>query len=178
MRSNQVVTVGVEGRRLTFTVVGAVGGAITLDANGLSAEVREQAMIHGLVQKVRDAAAIQRALVNGVETKATPNHKRDAMGRVVEALVAGRWNAERVGGGRIGADETILSRAMAELYEGKTNKAGVLMDADWIRAKVTGMTAEERRGMLLVPAIKEVADRLRAEAAQGVDTESLLDDFE
>jgi acyl dehydratase len=168
MKSNQIVSITRDGTKLTFTAIGS--GSVALDVAGLAPSVTEQATYHGLAQKVRDAAAIKRVLVGGVEIAATPKHKLDAMSRVVEALVAGRWNAVREGGGRIGADETLLSRALVAVYPAKA--------PDEIRAKVTAMTAEERKAVLQVPKIKAAADAIRAAEVADVNTEVLLADFE
>lgn len=171
MKSNQIVSVAVDAAlgRVTLTAIGT-SGAVTVNVNELAETVRTQALYHGIIQKVRDAAAIKRVIVNGVEIAATPMHKRDAMERVAQALRDGAWNAARQGGGRIGADETLLSRAMVVVYPNKTS--------DEIRAKVTSMTAEERRALLLVPKIKAAADQIRAAEVADVDTDGLLADFE
>ena len=186
MKSNSIVSVTENRatREITFVALGEGGGSVTLHldrAFAANAGLADELMYHGAGQKVRDAAAIQRMVVRdkatgaAVETKATPRERLRRMTATIEALHNGTWRV--VSQERIGADETLLSRALQELYLNKTNSKGEVMNVDWIRAKVTGMTAAERKAMLAQDPVKAVADRLKAEDVADVDVVELMEDF-
>ena len=95
-RANAVVTTTQEGNVLVFKVHGA--GETRLDLAKISAGVKERAMVHGLVQRVSDRAAISRNPENG--QAATPGDKLARMQALVEwyNTGTGEWSPTRQGG--------------------------------------------------------------------------------
>ena len=78
------------------------GKRLIVDAAHLSDDIRRQAMLHGIKQKIGDAAAIARNTTTGAS--ASIQDKFDAMAEVVERLTAadGAWNKTREGGAGAG----------------------------------------------------------------------------
>ena len=149
---------------MTFSVKGA--GETTLDLGKVSEEVKARAAIHGLKQRVSDAAAQSRVIVDGRETNATPANKLAAMQAIVEHYNSGSVDWRLKGGERIGTDEGLLARALAEVYPDR--------DSGKLRAYVGGLTKVERTKLLMTGAIKVAADKLREAETTGVDTDELL----
>lgn len=100
-RENSVVTVQHEGNVLVFNVLGV--GEIRLDIETMSAENKAHAIMHGMEQRIRDAAAIPRDKDTGAS--ATPQDKFDAMQRLAEHYASGatEWSIKRGEGSGIGA---------------------------------------------------------------------------
>lgn len=77
---------GING--LTVTVTGYP--AMYLEYSALGADIRHQAMVHGLTQKLGDAAAKTR---DGVTGKSAPlDVKYNAIKAVFDNIIAGNWN--------------------------------------------------------------------------------------
>jgi hypothetical protein len=95
-RSNAVVTMEQSGNDLTFTVLGA--GAIKLDMGKLNEAILTRAAIHGLKQRISDAAAIPCDPETG--KPASPEEKFEAMARLVNHYMTGTadWNLVRAAG--------------------------------------------------------------------------------
>lgn len=117
-KANSVVTHAVSGSVVTFTVLG-VAETFSIDAATVAGEGWEflsangrLALIHGIVQKVSDRAAIGRDPDTG--KSAAVQEKFDAMQEVATRLEAGGpWNVAREGGGNEGG---LLFRAIKSLY--------------------------------------------------------------
>ncbi len=137
---------------------------ITLKIGNLAPQITERAMLHGLIQRVSDAAAISRDTKTG--KSATPADKLAAMSEIVEHYNAGssEWRIARAAGDGIG--RSYLLMALVELYP-KRDRNEL---STWLKAR----TAEERRGLELDPTVKPVIDRMRAQSVGQVDTGSLL----
>ena len=171
IRSNSVVTTELEGNELRFTVVGKdtkAIGTVALDLTKVHNDIKARAVVHGLKQRITDATAMSRVLVNGVETNATPQAKLEAMRQLVEHYNSGaaEWRIKGQGE-RIGSDEVLLVRALGEVYPEK--------DVDKLRAYVAGLTKAQRTALLGNEKIKATAERLRAETTADVNTEELLE---
>lgn len=163
-KSNSVVSTKVDGEKLIFLVKGT--GEAILDLTLLSESNRWRAVLHGLTQKVCDAAALSRDTTTG--KSASPADKLAAMVKVVEHLNSGteEWNLKREGGGGPSVETTLLVKALVELYPAKP-EADI---AKWLKAR----KPEERAALMGQANIKGIVDRLRAEAGKAVDTEELL----
>lgn len=90
------------GGKLVFTF--SNGNKVEIDPKQLSDEIRDQLVMHGLTQKIRDSFAGAKGNVAEAEASASG---------VVEALLAGEWN--RRGGGGYGGN--LLAEAIAEIKE-------------------------------------------------------------
>ena len=170
-RKNAIVSItrNAENGELTFTV--ADTGEFNLNPAELSDEVRNRAMLHGLVQKVSDAAAMGK--------DATPSDKFAAMKSVADRLIEGEWS-KRTGEGS-GNVAGIIYRAFREFVETSAKAAKKPVPAEEaIRAVYD---AKDRAGQLAlrtVPAITTIIERMKAEKGStgpAVDADSLLADL-
>lgn len=177
-KENSIIatTVDLKTRTLTFEVSNGLEGAsrkqigtLVLDLTKVSESNRDYAAFHGFKQRIADKAAIGQFAKDGI-TRVTPQMKLEAMSGLVDFYNSGsdEWSPVR-SGDRIGSDELMLARALAELHPGKP--------VEEIRAAVSGWTKQQRTALMLKPEIKVIVDRMTAEAVSGVDTEELLSGF-
>lgn len=138
---------------------------VIFDATTLAPEVQNYAMMHGLKQRLVDAAAIPRDPDTG--KSATVTDKWNAIMAVIETLRGGEWSARREGGGNEGG---LLLRALVVLYPAKTREEL----AAWVGAKSKSEQAALRANPKVAAAIAE----LRAAAAKGVDSDAILGELE
>ena len=146
--------------RLTF----ANGATLEITAEQLDADIRAHALIHGLKQKLVDAAAMSRDPATG--RAASIETKFEAVREVYDRLLTGEWNKRREGGA--GASGGLLLRALCRMFPAKT--------PDDIRAFLAGKTDAEKAAMRKTARIAAVIEEIRAESAKdgGVDGEDLL----
>lgn len=174
-RKNSLVSLarGDDGT-LTFTV--GTAGSFTVDPAKLADEIRDRAMIHGLVQKVSDAAAIPKSdLPEGADAIAAV--KFEAMKSVADRIIAGEW-AKRSGDGS-GPVSGLIFRAFSEWVADMAAKKKVdAPSEEKLRATYDGKTRAEQLALRNVPAIAKIIDRIKSErgavAAKSIDTGSLL----
>ena len=142
------------------------GRILDIDSDELSEEVVGYATMHGLKQKLVDAAAISRNPENG--RAATVDDKYNAVKAVFDRLVAGQWNASREGGTAGG----LLFRALCLMYEGRRTVGAV-------REFLVTKSDAEKTALRKNPKVAAIIDTLRAETAGagGVDTEAMLDEL-
>lgn len=101
----RVVRVEHRDGAIVFAVDGA--GEAVLAIGNVTPEVLKRAAIHGLVQRISDAAAGHKA----------PGDKLAAMARLVEhyASGAGTWELPREAGDGIGADSRLILQAIVDV---------------------------------------------------------------
>ena len=159
------VTAEINGTELVFT--GDNGDQITVNAIALDEGIRLAAMMHGLKQKIGDAAAISRNPETG--RSATTGDKFDAMREVFERLTAGQWNKTREGGD--GGAGGLLFKALCRIKADKTPAE--------VRAYLEARTKEEQAALRKVPAIAAAIEEIKAASAKdgGIDGEALLAGF-
>lgn len=153
---------------LTLTFID--GRELVLDTHNLTPTVLAHATMHGLKQKLVDAAAISRDTETG--RAATVNTKFDAVNDVLERLLAGEWNKRREGGA--GTSGGLLYRALVRIYDGRKTPEQI---KEWLATKSDGDQAAMRKA----PNVAKVIDEIRAErATAGDDTvgQGLLDELE
>jgi hypothetical protein len=134
----------------------------TLAPSGLTEEIQRYATLHGLKQKLVDAAAISRNPGDG--SSATPADKAAAVQDVLSRLLAGEWNKRREGSPTGG----LLLRALAVLYPAKAREQLV----EFLATKTDAEKAALRRN----PKVSAIIEEIRAadgEAAD-VDTDEML----
>lgn len=129
------------------------GKTLTLDAGQLTPEVIGQALMHGLKQKLVDAAAIARDTNTG--KAATIETKFDAIKEVMDRLLAGEWNKRREGGPTGG----LLKRALIEMYTGRKTP-------EQIEAYLDGKSDKEKAALRKNPKVAEIIERMRKEDAK------------
>jgi len=147
-----VVTTDVFGPILTLNFI--TGEELTVDVNALSVEIQQQAMLHGLKQKLVDAAAIARNTETGLT--ASPEDKFAAVKTVYDRIIRqdGTWNAIREGvehkaGG-------LFMRALMELT-GKTKPQLEVMVEKMSKEEVSALKKSEK--------VLAITQRMEREAA-------------
>ena len=160
------VAAKINGTRLVFT--GDNGRELSVSIEQLDDAIRTQAMMHGLKQKIGDAAAISRNPDTG--RSATTDDKFDAMAEVLNRLLSGAWNKTREGGDGSGAGG-LLFKALCKVKADKTPAE--------VHAYLEARTKEEQAALRKVPAIAAAIEDLRAARSKdaGIDGEALLADF-
>lgn len=155
-----------DGTNPVLEIVFADGHQIKLAHDVVSASIRIAATMHGLKQKLCDAAAISRDATTG--KPATIATKRAAVMAVYERLLAGEWNAKREGGGA----GSLLLRALMRMQPEKS--------ADTLRAWLDAKTDAERAALRLNPRVVKVIAQIQAErvADTDIDTDALLDEID
>ena len=140
------------------------GETLQLRVGDLDARLIEQAVLHGLKQKLVDAAAISRNTETG--RPASVADKFEAVKAVYDRLLAGQWNAVREGGGTTGG---LLLRALVRMYAGRKTEAD-------LREFLAGKTDAEKAALRKNPRVAEIIDTIRAESGKdgGIDSDELL----
>lgn len=159
---------------ITFKVRDA--GELVLDLTKVSEAVRARALIHGLVQRVSDKAAIPCDTTTGLP--ATPAQKLESMRGLVEHFMSGteEWSPARAEGAtrkpKDGLDPIIIA-AVCEVT-GKDEAA--------IRATIAkGAEAKSLKPVAFLAAlagaakVRAVVERMRAEQAPEIDGDALLE---
>jgi hypothetical protein len=157
-KSIPAIAAEIVGTRLTLAF--ATGGRITVDADALTDALRTQAMMHGLKQKLVDAAAISRNPETG--RSASGEDKYNAVREVAERLLTGEWNKAREGGGNTGGQ---LFRALCQLYSRKTPEA--------IKAWLDSKTDAEKAALRACPEVAAIIATFKTPSSD-VDTDALL----
>lgn len=143
----------------------ANGKTIKVVADALDGGIVARAIMHGLKQKLVDAAAISRNPDTGAT--ASIEDKYNAVYEVYQRLLNGDWNKNREGGG--GVVGGLLFRALCRMYDHKTPEA--------IREFLEGKTKAEQSALRANPKIAAIIDTIRAERVAGVDSDDLLDEL-
>lgn len=139
----------------------------------LSREILSQALMHGLKQKLVDAAAIARNVDTGAS--ATVADKKAAVVEVLERLMRGEWNKTREGGDGGTGRGSILFQALARMQPHRD--AGEL--GEWVKARTDAERGALMKNAKLLPYIQAIQAERAAAAANksGVDSDALLDDL-
>ena len=140
---------------------------IVLQARDLSEAIMEMALLHGLKQKIVDAAAISRNPETG--RSASTKDKYEAMREVADRLLAGAWNKVRGDGSGTGTGG-LLFAALCRIYTAKTPED--------IRAFLDGKTLAEQAALRKNPRVAAVIEEIKLERAGdeegGADTDDML----
>ena len=150
----------------TVTATFRDGKVLRVNCADLSEELKTMAMLHGVKQKIGDAAAIARNTDTGAS--ATVDDKYNAMSEVVERLNSnGDWNKVREGGEGGGGNSGQLVRALIE-HTGKPKEA--------VEATLAAWSKEQKAAVRANPKIAAIIARFANEAAakKGVDSDELL----
>lgn len=139
------------------------GSYLNIAPSQLTPEIREMALLHGLKQKLVDAAAMSRNPTTG--RSATIEDKFEAMSIVHKRLLAGAWNAPREGSGATGG---MLFQALCRLYEGRKTP-------EQLQTYLSGLSEAQKNALRASSRIAPILEQLRAEAGRGIDSDALLD---
>lgn len=136
----------------------------------LSPEILSQALMHGLKQKLVDAAAIARNLDTGAS--ATVADKKAAVLEVLARLTSGEWNKTREGGDGAGKG-SILLQALTRMQPNRDTAEL----AAWVKARTDAERAALAKNPKILPFIQAIQAERAANAAtkSGVDSDSLLE---
>lgn len=172
-KKNSVISVEFDNGNLRFAIADA--GEFTLTLASLSEDIREKALIHGLTQKVSDAAAIAKADLPTDAAEAA-KAKFEAMQAVADRLAEGDWS-KRAGDGS-GPVAGVIFRAFVEFV---TNAAKAKKRPAPSEAEIRSVyDAKDRAGQLAlrkVPEIAAIIERIKSERGAGavkVDASALL----
>ena len=142
------------------------GEVLRLHPESLAPEIQRTAMLHGLKQKLVDAAAISRDTTTG--RAATIATKYDAVKEIFDRIThatAPSWNKPRAGGA--GGQGGLLARAIARYKSVPVEAAKAYLDR---------LTDAQKQALRVDPRIATIINELRAESAKpaGIDTDALL----
>jgi hypothetical protein len=174
-RANAVVTMVQTEQGLEFTVLGA--GKAVLNLSGLHADVLERAAIHGLKQRVSDAAALPCDAETG--KPATATEKYESLLKLVEHYNTGtaEWNRTRVAGEGKGATGAKTLIAIQNVYK--------LDSIEKAKAYVEGTAKKRGVEYAEALAIWRSSDKIREELARmaaavpaKVDADDLLGELD
>lgn len=170
-RTNSVISTvfAEDGKSILFKVAGI--GDLTLEMQKLSSEVLAYAQLHGMKQRISDAAALSTDAETG--KPATAQARFDAMSALIEHYHSGtvEWNRKRAGGGAgPSADLRYLRIALSEIYPERS--------AEQLNAWLEKRTKAERAAIMVSEKVKSIIDRERAADAAKVDTDELFMDLE
>ena len=165
-KRNAAISATIDGTTLSLTF--ANGETLTMRGDALNSDVQQYAMMHGLKQKLVDAAAISRNTETG--RAATVEDKYQAVRVVFDRLLAGQWNATREGGGNGGG---LLFQALCRMYAGRKTP-------EQLRAFLADKTDAEKAALRKNPRVAEIIEAIRAETGKtaNVDTDELLGELE
>ena len=165
-KRNATISAAIDNSTLTLTF--ANGETLIMRGDALNSDVQQYAMMHGLKQKLVDAAAISRNPETG--RPASPNDKFQAVKAVYDRLLAGQWNATREGGSGNGG---LLFQALCRMYEGRKTP-------EEIRAFLDTKTDAEKAALRKNPRVAQIIEEIRAEQgkAAGIDTDELLGELD
>lgn len=165
-KRNATITATIDGNTLALTF--ANGETLTMRADALTNDVQQYAMMHGLKQKLVDAAAISRNPETG--RAATVEDKYQAVNAVYNRLLSGQWNATREGGGNVGG---LLAQALTRMYAGRKT-------AEDIKAFLAEKTDAEKTALRKNPRVAQIIEDIRAEQGKtaNIDTDELLGELE
>lgn len=164
-KRNATISATINGNTLALTF--ANGETLTMHGEALTSDVQQYAMMHGLKQKLVDAAAISRNPETG--RAATVEDKYQAVKTVYDRLLAGQWNATREGGGNAGG---LLMQALVRMYAGRKT-------ADDIKAFLAEKSDAEKTALRKNPRVAQIIETIREETgkAANVDTDAMLNEL-
>ena len=149
----------------TLTLEFRHGETLTLHPETLTPEIQRAALLHGLKQKLVDAAAIARDTATG--RAATIQTKYDAVREIFDRITGENpsWNKPRAAGG--GGQGGLLARAIARYKNVALEQAKAYLDR---------LTDAQKQALRVDPRIAAVINELRLETAKpaGIDTDALL----
>jgi hypothetical protein len=152
-----------EGQAGSLALTFANGKKLILAANQLSDDIMAEALIHGLKQKLVDAAAISRNPTTG--KSATVDDKYQAVKEVYDRLLSGAWNAERGEG-----QGTLLVQALCRMH-GK--------DATVVREWLGKKSEDEVKALRVNPKVAAIIAQIQAERAkvENIDSDAMLNEL-
>ena len=167
-KRNATITTTIDDNLGGITLTFANDQELRIHASQLTPEIGAHALMHGLKQKLVDAAAISRNPETG--RPATVEDKYQAVKTVYDRLLAGAWNATREGGGATGG---LLLQALVRMYAGRKTP-------DELRAFLADKTDAEKTALRKNPRGAQIIEDIRIETgkAANIDTDEMLGELE
>ena len=159
-KKQAAISATVAGSSLVLTFANAK--ILTLGLDNLSQEIVDYATMHGLKQKLVDAAAISCNPETG--RPATIDDKYQAVKEVYDRLLSGAWNKIREGGTATGG---LLFAALCRMYEGRKTP-------EQLREYLAAKTDAEKAALRKNPKISAIIDEIRLERGGEDTSEELL----
>jgi len=167
MAKNSTISTDLFVPKMTLTLTFSGGQEIVVDANKLRPEIRDMAILHGLKQKLVDAAAISRNIDNG--QPASVADKYAAVKKVADRLMSadGQWNEGRGAAGESTPKSgDMLVRALI-IMTGR--------DEEYVKDFLSAKTKEQRAALKKNPRVVAIiAELMAATVSNGVNTDELL----
>lgn len=155
------IETSIEGRKLTLTF--ANGKTLVMDSQFLPSEILDAAIMHGLKQKLCDAAAMSRDTETG--KPASIDDKYAAVKEVFDSILSGEWNRKRSAGES--STGGYLVRALVSLYNGVKTEAQIV---EFLASK----SPAEQTALRKSPKIAAIIETLRPAAKSSVKADELL----
>ncbi len=171
INNSKVPALSVEARNdHIMSIAFGNGETLQLDADTLTPEIQRAAMMHGLKQKLVDAAAIGRDNVTG--RSATNDDKYAAVREVFDRItgangMSATWNKVRDGSASVVAGGLLVGALMQ--LSGKERAE--------IVAYLAPMTNEQKAALRKNPKVAAIIEEIKlanAKADKGVDTDAML----
>ena len=148
-----------------LTLVFSNGEYLTVQMSDLTPEIATQCMMHGLKQKLVDAAAISRNPDTG--RTASVDDKWEAVKEVYDRILAGQWNKTRDGSGTTKGG--LLFRALCQMYADKT--------PDAIKAFLDKKTPAEKAALRNTAKIAAIIATFKTDDDTDADIDAMLDEL-
>lgn len=165
--STRTPTIAADVYGSTLTLTFSNGGELTVNAATLPSEIRHAAMMHGLKQKLVDAAAIARNTDTG--RSATVQDKFDAVSEIVDRFTGPTPTWNKVVGGENAGQANLLVRALMRLHD---KPRGFVVT--WLESKSKEDKAALRKNHKVVAAIAAI--QLES-AGDSSATDAMLDEL-
>ena len=151
--------------RGTLSLAFSNGQTLSMHVSQIGVDVAAYALMHGLKQKLVDAAAISRNPDTG--RSATIDDKYNAVREVYDRLLSGQWNKNRDAGS--GTKGGLLFRALCAIYEDKTPEA--------IKAFLDKKTPAEKTALRNTAKIAAIIATFKTDDDGDIDADTLLDEL-
>jgi hypothetical protein len=163
------VSFEIDSDELTMLVTFATGDSLHIAPMEMFEQsIINKAMLHGLKQKLGDAAAIGRNPDTG--RSATADDKRAAVMEVFERLCSGEWNKTREGGEQ---GTGLLLAALIATYPAKTRETLTT----WLEGKTKEQRAELRKNPKIAATILRIKAERAAAGSDNEETANMLDEL-
>lgn len=169
-KRDTAITATVDTEHGELLLVFSNGESITVRIRELSQDMVTHATLHGLKQKLVDAAALSRNPDTG--RSATVADKYATVREVYDRILAGQWNKSRGDGSSGAGTGGLLFRAVCRLYAQRT--------PEQVRGFLNGKSKEEQAALRKNPRVVAIIEEIKAESAKtgGVDSDALLNELE
>lgn len=167
--AKRIITSTFKDGIITTTFDGEEGYTLYTDINDLSDDIREAAMVYGIIQKLGDAGALPKNPITGEAP--TTAMKFEAVRGVHERLTSadGTWNATTRTGGGMSRGALELCEAIQMVYPTVTRES--------IIDKLAALDGPAKRKLRGQPAIQKALAEIALKRAETSDDNGTLSEF-